>query len=232
MSGFRFPSLRVDLRDPREFVMQCEKCRTNAVIHIADACDRTVVEEAHLCEEHARSFLRDHAPPVSSANRDWPPAERSSGIVEAAAVIGITPTPAGPASRPGAGEVLMDVNRLVISEIHEHQTVVLREVGGERCFSCAIGIFEATNLDRRLKRLPTPRPLTHDAWADSIVACGGQVRDVVIHDLQDHTYYALIRIRQDGRLVTVDARPSDAWAIALVCEVPILVAASVLAQLA
>ncbi len=122
----------------------------------------------------------------------------------------------------------MELKRIIISEIHEQQMILLREVEGERNFSIMIGIFEATSIDRRVKRLPSPRPLTHDLVAGTIDALGGELRDIFISELRDHTYYAKLRIRQNGEMVEVDCRPSDAIALAVTANVPIYVAEDVL----
>jgi bifunctional DNase/RNase len=135
------------------------------------------------------------------------------------------PVPPGPAGavtsrgeREAAVPVHMELKRIIISEIHEQQVIMLKEVDGERSFSIMIGIFEATSIDRRVKRLPSPRPLTH----------GGEISDVYISELRDHTYYAKLRIRHNGELIEVDSRPSDAIALAVTANVPIYVAEDVL----
>ena len=122
----------------------------------------------------------------------------------------------------------MELKRIIISEIHEQQVIMLKEVDGERSFSIMIGIFEATSIDRRFKRLPSPRPLTHDLVASVIDNLGGELRDIYISELKDHTYYAKLCIRHNGELVEVDSRPSDAIALAVTANVPIYVAEDVL----
>ena len=124
--------------------------------------------------------------------------------------------------------VQMELKRIIISEIHEQQIILLREVDGERNFSIMIGIFEATSIDRRVKKLPSPRPLTHDLVANVVDSLGGELRDIYISELRDHTYYAKLRIRQNGEMVEVDSRPSDAIALAVTANVPIYVAEDVL----
>ena len=124
----------------------------------------------------------------------------------------------------------MELKRIIISEIHEQQVILLREVDGERSFSIMIGIFEATSIDRRVKKMPSPRPLTHDLVANVIDSMGGELRDVYISELRDHTYYAKLRIRQNGELIEVDSRPSDAIALAVTASVPIYVAEDVLEE--
>ena len=126
--------------------------------------------------------------------------------------------------------VQMDLRRIIISEIHEQQIILLREVDGERHFSIMIGIFEATSIDRRVKKLDSPRPLTHDLVANVVDSLGGELRDIYISELRDHTYYAKLRIRMNGEIVEVDCRPSDAIAIAVTANVPIYVAEDVLEE--
>ena len=124
----------------------------------------------------------------------------------------------------------MELRRIIISEIHEQQVIMLREVEGDRSFSIMIGIFEATSIDRRVKKLPSPRPLTHDLVANVIDHLGGELRDIYISELRDHTYFAKLRIRQNGELVEVDTRPSDAIALAVTASVPIYVSEDVLEE--
>jgi bifunctional DNase/RNase len=122
----------------------------------------------------------------------------------------------------------MELKRIIISEVHDQQVIMLKEVEGDRSFPIVIGIFEATSIDRRVKGMPSPRPLTHDLVATVIEGLGGELRDVYISELRDHTYYAKLRIRQDGEMVEVDSRPSDAIALAVTAKVPIYVAEDVL----
>ncbi len=126
--------------------------------------------------------------------------------------------------------VHMELKRIIISEIHEQQVIMLKEVDGDRSFSIMIGIFEATSIDRRVKRLPSPRPLTHDLVTSVIDNLGGELRDIYISELKDHTYYAKLRIRQNGEMVEVDSRPSDAIALAVTASVPIYVSEEVLEE--
>jgi uncharacterized protein len=138
--------------------------------------------------------------------------------------------PAASAEREAAVPVHMELKRIIISEIHEQQVILLKEVEGDRNFSIMIGIFEATSIDRRVKHLPSPRPLTHDLVAGTIDALGGELRDIFISELRDHTYYAKLRIRMNGEMVEVDCRPSDAIALAVTASVPIYVAEDVLEE--
>ena len=116
--------------------------------------------------------------------------------------------------------VPMELARIIISEINDEQVIYLREIDGDRSFPILIGIFEATSIDRRVKNFQTARPLTHDLLVSAIESLGGEVEDVVINELRDHTYYAVLRLRFEGELIEVDARPSDAIAVAVTCDPP------------
>lgn len=124
--------------------------------------------------------------------------------------------------------VAMELRRIIISEVEDSQYIVLRETEGERSFPIVIGLFEAHSINRRVKGEPSPRPLTHDLIVGVIESLGGEVQDIVISELKDHTYYATLRVRQDGELVSIDCRPSDAIAIAVTAKVPIFVNEEVL----
>ena len=124
--------------------------------------------------------------------------------------------------------VQMELRRIIISENNEQQIIYLKEVEGERNFPIVIGLFEATIIERRVKGAPAPRPLTHDLLASTIELLGGELQDIYICELRDHTYYAKLRIRHEGGLIEVDSRPSDAIAVAVTVEVPIYVAEDVI----
>ncbi len=126
--------------------------------------------------------------------------------------------------------VQMTLSRIIISEINDQQVIYLKEVDGDRTFPILIGIFEATSIDRRVKDQQSPRPLTHDLLVNSVEMLGAEFDSVVIHELRDHTYFAKLRLRQDGELVEIDSRPSDAIAVAVTCDpvLPIYVAEDVL----
>ncbi len=126
--------------------------------------------------------------------------------------------------------VQMELRRIIISEIDDHQVIILKEVEGDRSFPIVIGFFEATSIDRRVKAMPSQRPLTHDLIAAVVDQLGGEIQDIIISDLQEHTYFAKLRIRKDGELVEVDCRPSDAVAVAVTARVPIYVNEEVLGE--
>ena len=122
----------------------------------------------------------------------------------------------------------MELTRIIISETNDQQIIYLREVDGDRTFPIMIGMFEATSIDRRVKGQSTPRPLTHDLLASAIELLGGELQDIYISELREHTYFAKLRIKHEGEIVEVDSRPSDAIAIAVTVDVPIFVSEDVL----
>ncbi len=126
--------------------------------------------------------------------------------------------------------VQMELSRIIISEINDQQIIYLKEVDGERTFPILIGIFEATSIDRRVKGYSSPRPLTHDLLVSLADNLGGEFQSVVISELKEHIYYARLRLRHEGELIEIDARPSDAIAVAVTCDppLPIFVAEEVL----
>jgi bifunctional DNase/RNase len=126
--------------------------------------------------------------------------------------------------------IQMELRRIIISELDDHQIVILKEVDGDRNFPIVIGIFEATSIDRRVRGLPSPRPLTHDLIIAVVEQMGGEIQDIIISDLKEHTYFAKLRVRKEGELTEVDCRPSDAIAVAVASRVPIYVNEDVLGE--
>lgn len=100
--------------------------------------------------------------------------------------------------------------RIILSDTHPAQRIILREVGGDRHFTIDIGEPEAVAIYRRAMKRYHPRPLTHDLLDNVIAGMGGTVKTVEITDLKDHTYYANLVIETADGEVRVDARPSDA----------------------
>jgi bifunctional DNase/RNase len=124
--------------------------------------------------------------------------------------------------------IQMELHKIIISEMQDQQIIMLKEVDGERTFPIVIGSGEAYAIDRRLKGIPTPRPLTHDLLANIIDQLGGEISQIEINDLENHTFFARIHIRQNGKTVEIDSRPSDAIALGIATSVPIFVAEHVL----
>jgi hypothetical protein len=126
----------------------------------------------------------------------------------------------------------MELHRIIISEMQEQQIIVLKEVDGDRNFPIVIDSAQAYAIDRRLKGNPAPRPMTHDLLASIIEHLGGAVDHIEINNLENHTFFAQIIIRQNGQLIGVDSRPSDAIALGISTMVPIFVAEHVLNEVA
>lgn len=126
--------------------------------------------------------------------------------------------------------VLMKLSRIIISEIYDQQVIYLKEVDGDRQFPILIGLFEAKSIDNRVKDFKPQRPLTHDLLVKVVDAMGGELDSVVISELREHIYYAKLRVKREGELIEIDARPSDAIAVAVTCDppLPIYVAEEVL----
>ncbi|MCK4872463.1 MAG: bifunctional nuclease family protein [Phycisphaerales bacterium] len=124
--------------------------------------------------------------------------------------------------------VLMKLSRILIQELNDMQIIELQEVDGDRSFPILIGLPEAMAVERRLNDKPVPRPQTHDLLASVITALGGTLESIIIHDLSEHTFYANLRVSQDGEIKEIDSRPSDAIALGIAEDVPIYVAEHVL----
>jgi len=121
-------------------------------------------------------------------------------------------------------DVEVELSRIIINETSDQQVIVLKERNGTRAFPIVIGIVEIFAIDRRLKGIKPPRPMTHDLLANVIDGLGARVERIVIDDLRNHTFYAKIHLGIDGRSVQIDSRPSDALALCAALEAPIFVA--------
>lgn len=121
-------------------------------------------------------------------------------------------------------DIPVELSRIIINEGSDQQVIVLKEQGGSRSFPIVIGIVEIFAIDRRLKGIAAPRPMTHDLIQNIIGSMGGRIEKIVINDLRDHTFYARITITVDSRAVEIDARPSDAIAIGVATSAPLYVA--------
>jgi len=125
-------------------------------------------------------------------------------------------------------QIRVDLAKIIITETVDQQIIILKERDGERSFPIVIGIAEAFAIDRRLKGIRTLRPLTHELLSTVIEQMGGQLEKIIINDLREHTFYSQLLIRQNGRLIEVDSRPSDAIALGVANDVPIYVEEHVL----
>ena len=123
-------------------------------------------------------------------------------------------------------EVIIDSIRVGLR--HYRRVVVLKEKDAERFLPIWIGADVADSIAFRLQEVSSPRPLTHDLLMSMIDSLGGVIKSVVINDLREDTFYSLITIEKDNEIIEVDARSSDAIAIAVRASVPIYVADHVL----
>jgi bifunctional DNase/RNase len=129
-------------------------------------------------------------------------------------------------------DIEVELSRIIINENSDQQMIILKEKSGERSFPIVIGIVEIFAIDRRLKGIRPPRPMTHDLFSDTIKQLGATIEKIVVDDLHNHTFFAKIHIRQGKQKVIVDSRPSDAIALGVATETPIFVAEHVFDQTA
>ena len=126
--------------------------------------------------------------------------------------------------------VQMELRRIVVNELQDGHTLLLKEVDGDRCFSMVVGLFEVRSIDFRVRKEQSPRPLTHDLLNLVIEALGGELQDILISEMREQTYFARVRIRKDGEIIEVDSRPSDAIALAVTAQVPIYASEDVIEE--
>ncbi len=124
--------------------------------------------------------------------------------------------------------IKMALSRIVISETSEEQIIILKEVGGSRSFPIVIGLYEAATLDRKIKNVKTPRPLTHDLVENIIKNFKTALSRIVVYQLKNNTFYANLVLQSNGQETKVDARPSDAIILAVQMKAPIYVEEKVL----
>lgn len=126
--------------------------------------------------------------------------------------------------------VPMSIKGLMLDPVSNSPIVVLKDEEEKFFLPIWVGIFEANAIALQLENITTPRPMTHDLLRNMIAELDARVIRVVINDLRDSTFFAQIRLTAGSRTFEVDARPSDAIALALRTEAPIFVAQSVLDQ--
>ena len=117
----------------------------------------------------------------------------------------------------------MQLARIVIRETSDQQSIHLKEKDGERRFPIVIGLFEAVAIDRRVRDRKMPRPMTHDLMASLVEALGAKLDRVLISDLKNNTFFAKLVLLRGADRIELDARPSDAIALAVHLEAPIFV---------
>ncbi|HXZ81092.1 MAG TPA: bifunctional nuclease family protein [Terriglobales bacterium] len=126
-------------------------------------------------------------------------------------------------------EVEMKIRGLMMDPVTNMPVVILKDVGGDAVLPIWVGIYEANAIALEIEKIATPRPMTHDLLKNLLVGVDAQVRKVVVNDLRDDTFFAVIWLeRNSGQIVSIDSRPSDALALALRVDCPIYVEDEVL----
>jgi bifunctional DNase/RNase len=127
-------------------------------------------------------------------------------------------------------QIEMTIKGLMIDPITNMPIIILRDGDGQRILPIWVGVFEANAIALQIENVQTPRPMTHDLLRNVIQDLSARVERIVVTDLKENTFYAVIHLRSDGAAVVVDARPSDAIALALRASAPIFVEESVIAS--
>jgi len=127
-------------------------------------------------------------------------------------------------------DIEVELSRIIINEASDQQIIVLKERHGERSFPIVVGVVEIFAIDRRLKGIQAPRPMTHDLLDSVIKSLGATIEKIVVNDLRHHTFYATITLSLDDRTIDIDSRPSDAIALGVASDTPIYVAEHVFDQ--
>jgi bifunctional DNase/RNase len=125
-------------------------------------------------------------------------------------------------------QIEMTIKGLMVDPVTNMPIIILRDEAGERVLPIWVGIFEANAIALQIENVAPPRPMTHDLLRDVIQTLDGTVQKVVVCDLKENTFYALIHLHVRGEPVTIDARPSDAIALALRTRAPIFVEETVI----
>ena len=130
----------------------------------------------------------------------------------------------------GDDVVEVQIRGLMLDPVTNMPIVVLKDVASDMVLPIWVGVFEANAIALEMEKTATPRPLTHDLLRDVARGLGAVVRKVVVSDLREDTFYATIWMEQAGESVVIDARPSDAIALALRWDCPIYVSVAVLGR--
>ena len=129
---------------------------------------------------------------------------------------------------PSPPEVEMQIRGLMMDPVTNMPIIVLKDVHSDAVLPIWVGIFEANAIALELEKTATPRPMTHDLLRNVARGLNARVDKVVVSEMRDDTFYAVIWMEQTGETVAIDARPSDAIALALRSDCPIFVAQEVL----
>jgi uncharacterized protein len=122
----------------------------------------------------------------------------------------------------------MKIRGLMMDPVTNMPIVILKDVNGATVLPIWVGVYEANAIALEIEKVSTPRPMTHDLIKTMLHGLDANVRKVVVSELKDDTFYAVIWLDREGELITVDSRPSDALAIALRLDCPIYVDETVL----
>ena len=125
-------------------------------------------------------------------------------------------------------QIEMSIKGLMVDPITNTPIVILRDKDGQRVLPIWVGVFEANAIALQIENVTTPRPMTHDLLKNVIQDLRGRIEKIVVSDLKENTFYALIHLRKNGHSIEVDARPSDAIALALRTRSPIFVEEAVI----
>jgi bifunctional DNase/RNase len=125
-------------------------------------------------------------------------------------------------------EVEMQIRGLMIDPLTNMPVVVLKDMSGDAVLPIWVGIFEANAISEELEKTARPRPTTHDLLRSLTRGLNAVVRKVVVSEMRDDTYFAVIWMEQEGERVAIDARPSDAIALAMRWDCPIYASRAVL----
>ncbi len=125
-------------------------------------------------------------------------------------------------------QIEMTIKGLMIDPITNMPIIILRDQEGQRILPIWVGVFEANAIALQIENVQTPRPMTHDLLKNVIGDLSAQVERIVVTDLKENTFYALIHLRTNGHSIEIDARPSDAIALALRTRSPIFVEEAVI----
>ncbi len=131
-------------------------------------------------------------------------------------------------SDPQVLVIRVELSRLIVNERSNEQVIWVQETDGERGFPILVGVFEIAVIDRHLRDEVHARPLTHDLLGSVLSELGGELEHVVIDDVQGETFFAKLHVRQGDVELKIDARPSDAIALALRADRAIFVADEVM----
>jgi bifunctional DNase/RNase len=125
-------------------------------------------------------------------------------------------------------EIEMKIRGLMMDPVTNMPIVILKDVNGNAILPIWVGIYEANAIALEIEKVSTPRPMTHDLLKNVLVGLNASVKKVVVNELRDDTFFALIWVEQDGQVISIDSRPSDALALALRLDCPIYVEEEVL----